>query len=244
MIARAIAISSSACRSRIERATASPDPAAAKTTGDSSASRRCARVPASILRVTSIGRATPNRAGTSFSSVGPRPSSVACPHGGSERRRPDVVPAAPIARDVAERGEPRGPPVGAIPAALTPWPQMSATPQPCSAPARIGVKASLTTTTSVARPRRPSAAVSRRVSAGVSAPASPYTPTWAAGASGGETGRSRAGRRPARPSARSPARSRSAGATSSVRAARPAAVRRCRRARGRSSNSRRRRRGS
>ena len=45
MIAPAIATSSSACRSRIERATASPDPAAAKTTGDSSARRRCGEGP-------------------------------------------------------------------------------------------------------------------------------------------------------------------------------------------------------
>ena len=138
MIARAIAISSSACRSRIERATASPDPAAAKTTGDSSASRPCARVPASILRVTSIGRATPNRAGTSVSRVvrGPRPSrartaapSAAVPMSCPPPQSPEMSPSA-ASRAVR--------PSGAIPAALTPWPQMSATPQPRRLPARIG----------------------------------------------------------------------------------------------------------
>ena len=119
---------------------------------------------------------------------------------------------------------------------------MSATPQPRSVPARIGVKASLTTTTSVASPRRAERrGQPPRVARACRPRPARTTPTCAGGASGAETGLRRAAPRPARPAARSPARSRSAGATSSVRAAPRAADRRCRRGRGRSSNSRRRR---
>ena len=61
----------------------------------------------------SSGVATPKCAGTSRSSTVRRPPAVLAPSGGADRGEPDVVAAAPVAGDVAERGEANVPPVRA-----------------------------------------------------------------------------------------------------------------------------------
>ena len=150
-----------------------PRAAAPKTTGDSSPRRRCGH--ASRARSPGSGRSGGQAEVARHGRLErrPRPPAVARPDGRPERGQADVAAAAPVARDVAQRRQPRGPAVGAIPAAFIPEPQIRAIPQPRDDPARIGAKASLTT--SAASPPgggRRALRVSRRVSAGVSAPAS------------------------------------------------------------------------
>ena len=103
-------VSSSARRSTIARATASPSPAARKTTGDSSPTRAAGsgrrRAPASPP-TGGAARSAPGRAARATSSALGRRAP-----GRPRRARPSRPPAtAPVARDVADPIEPRRPAV-------------------------------------------------------------------------------------------------------------------------------------
>ena len=139
-------------------------------------------------------------AGTACSRLvrGPRPSSLRAAT--NERREADVVPAAPVAGDRAERGEADVAAVGATPTQLMPAPHTTATPQPRSVPARRTASVSLPTI-DVAGP------AARRERASRSAP-----PRRGSRHRRGRAGRPAAtGRRAVRPAARTPRRAAPAG---------------------------------
>ena len=172
---------SSACRSTIERETASSAAAARKTIGVSSTTRRSAIRSKYIASVSCFGRVKPKCRGTSVRSVvaSPRPSSArtecqraALPMSWPPPQSPDSSPNA---------GNRNVRPLGATAEQLVPYPHTTATPHVRSVPARRTANVSLRTTSLSVRPRRRNHRAIRRSSAGRSAPATQYIPSSATG---------------------------------------------------------------
>ena len=99
------------------------------------------------------------------------PAAVLAARRREKRREPDVVAAAPVAADRAERGEAGMPAVRPDADAVDARAATTATPQPRSVPARRTANVSLPTTSCPAQPRRSTAARSASSSAGKSTPA-------------------------------------------------------------------------
>ena len=108
----AIRTISSACRSTIARATASPAAAARKTIGVSSTTRRSATRSKYIASVSCFGRVYPKCRGTSVRSVVCLAAPVFRPHRVPESGGPDIVTSAPVPRQLPERREPERAAVG------------------------------------------------------------------------------------------------------------------------------------
>ena len=154
---RASATTSAASRWTISAATAS-SAASASTSGASSVTRRCSDLPEWIASASSLGVVEAEVSRNGSLEARPRPASVFAPRRGRDGGEAEVVAAAPVAGDRAERGEPRMPAVRGDADAVDPGAAVIATPQPRSVPARRTANVSLPTMERVA----PSRAARRR----------------------------------------------------------------------------------
>ena len=172
MIDSAIVAISSASRSRMDAATASPPVAASKTTGESRSKPRRGDPPV-LDRHRHVDRSTePEVRRDERLQDRPRTAAVAGPDRGAQGGHPEVAAAAPVARDVAQGGEACRPPVWGDARGVDPGPADDAD---APAPFRAGPNGCERVVEDERVPATPAAAsepVSRRTSAGVSAPAS------------------------------------------------------------------------